>query len=138
MRKPPFRPQASPMRPTSIASAGQGARASPGTAATPVARRSGGALRLLDETLDGGRELGAVAGPVLDAVERDPQRLLAAGRDRVVETDALDEAAVAAQARIGDDDVEEGALLRAAAGEPDDDHERVLGCGGVPAKNRAL
>jgi len=33
------------------------------------------------------------------------------GSDRVVEADALDEAAVATQARIGDDDVEERALL---------------------------
>src|SRR6185295_3359359 len=98
----------------------------------------GGALRLLDQARDRRREQSAVTGPVLDAVERDPEGLLAAGSDRVVEANALDEAAVAAQARVGDDDVEEGALLRAAAGQPDDDHERVLGCGGVPAKNRAL
>src|SRR6516225_9458649 len=104
------------MRPTSIASAGQGEGASRAMGGDARKRRLGGALRLLDQARDRRRELRAVAGPVLDAVE---------------------EAAIAAQARVGDDDVEEGALLRAAAGQPDDDHERVLGCGSVPAKNRA-
>jgi len=75
---------------------------------------------------------------VVDAVEGDSQRLLAARGDRVVEADALDESAVAAQARIGDDDVEEGALLRPAAGQPDDDHVMYLDDGTSPAKNRAL
>ena len=44
--------------------------------------------------------------------------------DRVVEADALDEAAVAAAARVGDDDVVERALLGAAAGQSDHDHVR--------------
>src|SRR5690606_31417131 len=51
--------------------------------------------------------------------------LLGALRHRVVVTHALDVAAVAGAARIGDDDVVEGALLRAAAGEADLDHGAV-------------
>jgi hypothetical protein len=96
-------------------------------------------LGLLDEALDRRRHLRAVAGPVLDAIEGDAQRLLGPRRDRVVETDALDEATVAAQARIGDDDVEEGALLRAAACQPDDDHGVYPSSSLANAtKNRAL
>ena len=44
------------------------------------------------------------------------QRLLALRGDGVVEADALDEAAVAAVARIRNDDIEERALLGAATG----------------------
>jgi hypothetical protein len=70
-----------------------------------------------------GDRLGAAdAGPVGDAVERHAQRLLAAGGHRVVEAHALDEAAVAALARVGDDDVVERALLGAATGQSDHDH----------------
>src|SRR4029077_3911933 len=129
-----FRPQASPMRPTSSASSGQGG--GPWTTARRPTAPAGlaGGLGLLDQALDRGRHLGAVAGPVVDTVEGDAQRLLGARSDRVVETDALDEAAVAAQARIGDDDVEEGALLRPAAGQPDDDHVIYLDDGTCPAK----
>src|SRR6478752_356620 len=108
----PFSPQASPMRPTSRASAGQAASAIVATRPEAASGRRG--LRLLDQAADGGRHLGAVTGPVLDPVESDAKRLLGARGDRVVEADALDEAPVATQARVGDDDVEEGALLRAA------------------------
>src|SRR6188472_4049837 len=125
------------MRPTSRASSGHGASASPAMARRPCGKL-GGALRLLDQALDRRRHLRAVPGPVVDAVEGDAQRLLGARGDGVVETDALDEAAVAAQARISDDDVEEGALLRPAAGQPDDDHDEYLDDGTDPAKNRAL
>src|SRR5678815_5260073 len=97
--------------------------------------RLGGALRLLDQALDRRRHLRAVPGPVLDAIEGDAQRLLAAGGDRVVEADALDEAPVATQARIGDDDVEEGALLRAATCKPDHDHGGIpVAAGAAPRK----
>src|SRR5436190_19887638 len=127
------------MRPTSRASSGNGASASPAMARRRLGGRLGrGALRLLDQALDRRRHLRAVPGPVLDAVERHAQRLLGARGDGVVETHALDEATVAAQARIGDDDVEEGALLRPAAGQPDDDHGDYLDDGTDPAKNRAL
>src|SRR5580765_5370855 len=107
------------MRPTSIASTGQagsapGGRAAAFTAVDPIQapdRGSGRGLGLRDEALHRRRHLRAGAGPVLDAVERDAQRLLATRGDRVVETHALDEAAIASGARVGDDDVEERALL---------------------------
>src|SRR5450755_4423497 len=112
------------MRPTSRASSGH---AAPAITATPRGLAgSGGRLRLLDQALDRGRHLRAVARPVVDTVESDAQRLLGAGSHRVVEADALDEAAVAAQARIGNNDVEEGALLCAAACKPDHDHDVPL------------
>jgi hypothetical protein len=49
---------------------------------------------------------------VIDPIEREPETLLAITGDRVVEPDALDESAVAAVTRIGDDDVEKGRFLR--------------------------
>src|SRR5690606_30043945 len=70
-------------------------------------------------------QLGAVLDPVLHAGGVDHHALLGALRHRVVVTHALDVAAVAGAARIGDDDVVEGALLRAAAGEADLDHGAV-------------
>src|SRR5690349_10990767 len=60
--------------------------------------------------------------PVGDAVLGDPQAFLVPGSDGVVEAHALDEAAVAAAARIRDDDVVERALLGAAPGKPDHYH----------------
>src|SRR6186713_1723230 len=137
----PFSPQASPMRPTSGASAGQPASAMSATRPRAASGRRGRRsrrLRLLDQAADGGRHLGAVTGPVLDPIEGDPQRLLGARGDRVVEADALDEAPVAAQPRVGDDDVEEGALLRPATCKPDHDHVDSFEVGTRPAKNRAL
>src|SRR5690606_20151538 len=76
--------------------------------------------------------LRALADPVLHArdVQLDP--LLGAGGDRVVVTDALDVAAVAGAAAVGDDDVVEGALLRAATGEADLDHGRFFGVAQLP------
>src|SRR6476620_8330725 len=105
------------MRPTSWASGGQGAS---GWTERPAARtaepaRSSGSLRLADEALHRRRHACPMARPVLDAVERDSQRLLAAGSHRVVEPDALDEATVASHARVGHHDVEERALLCATA-----------------------
>src|ERR1700690_4344784 len=60
--------------------------------------------------------------PVLDTIEREAQRLFAFVGDRIVEADALDETAVAAIARVGDNDVEKRTLLGAPAGKSDDDH----------------
>ncbi len=60
---------------------------------------------------------------MIDAIERDPEVLLGLGGLGVVEADALDEAAIARHARIGDDDVVEGAVLGSAAGHANDDHE---------------
>ena len=61
--------------------------------------------------------------PVIDAIERNPQRFLAFAGDRVEKAHALDEAAIATVARIRDDDVEEWALLGAPSGQPYDDHD---------------
>jgi len=81
-----------------------------------------GLRRALDETGDGIGDLGAALLPERHAVDGEAQRLLVRGRDGIVEADALDEAPVAPVARIRDDDVEEGALLGAAASQSDDDH----------------
>src|SRR5690606_40073119 len=51
----------------------------------------------------------ATSTPTIDA-----QHFLAAGRDRVVEAEALDIAAIALVAAVGHHDVVEGTLLRAA------------------------
>src|SRR6516225_363987 len=83
-------------------------------------------LRFLHETLDGRRQLRANALPVRQAVLSDTQRFALRG-DRVVEADALDEAAVTTVARIGSNDVVERALLRAAASQTDDNHMKSFG-----------
>src|SRR5690606_9087301 len=70
-------------------------------------------------------QLRTLAHPVVDARGVEHDALLGALRDRVVVTHALDVAAVARAARVGDDDVVEGALLRAAAGEADLDRGAV-------------
>src|SRR6185369_2519805 len=54
------------------------------------------------------------------------QAFFAPGGHRVVEPDALEVAAIAALARIGDDDVVERALLGAAAGKSNDDHDGTI------------
>src|SRR5436190_931089 len=95
----PLMPQASTTRPTSSASVGQ-AGSCPATSAARTADANedlGGGLGLRDQALDRRRHLRAVTGPVLDAVERHTQRLFGTGSDRVVEADALDEAAVPTQ-----------------------------------------
>ena len=83
-----------------------------------VVRRRGhllGLLGRLDETLDGIGRLGSLADPVFDAreVELDDGRIHVG----VVATDLLDDLAIAACARIGDDDAVDGVLLSAMAGE---------------------
>src|SRR5690606_24707846 len=76
-------------------------------------------------------ELRALPDPVLDPLDVHFDALLGAGGDRVVEAHALDVAAVARAAAVGDDDVVEGALLGAATGEADLDHG-VLGGAQLP------
>ena len=84
-----------------------------------------------------------MADPVLDAGGVELQLRLVALRDRVVETDALDGAAVALVALVGHDDVVERTLLGAAAGQTDLDHGcaysliRWAGRAGVPARRAA-
>jgi len=53
---------------------------------------------LVDQAFDGGRSLGTHAFPVGQAILGNAQAFLAALGDRVVETDALDEAAIGARA----------------------------------------
>src|SRR5690606_1875263 len=84
--------------------------------------RSLGLDRFLVQAADLVGQLGAIADPVVDAGDVQDDALLVARGNRVVVTDALDVAAVAGAARVGDDDVVEGALLGAAAGETDLDH----------------
>ena len=64
--------------------------------------------------------------PVGQAFGVDHQTRLAFGGDRIVITDALDEAAIAAVARIGNHHVEERALLGTAAGKTNDNHGVLL------------
>src|SRR5882724_5229373 len=77
----------------------------------------------LDQARDRIRQLGTLVLPVLDAFQRKTQRFFTLAGDRVVETDALDESAVATVARIGDDDVEERPLLRSTSGQSDHYHD---------------
>src|SRR5690349_1588293 len=92
-----------------------------------------GSFLLLTELLDQPRhrvgELRALALPMREPRVVDAQPLAAFRRLRVVEPDALDEAAVARAPRVRHHQVVERALFRAAAREPDDDH------GLVPALN---
>src|SRR5688572_28671310 len=71
-------------------------------------------------------QLRAVGNPMVDAGDVELDALLVAGRDRVVEAEALDRAAIALVALVGDDDVVEGALLGAATGQANLDHFGVL------------
>src|SRR5699024_9055480 len=95
-----------------------------------VSLGSGGRLllgRLLEQALHGGRCLGANALPVRQTILGDAQHFLAALGRRVVEAQALDEAAIAAHALVGDDDVEERTALGAAARESNNDHDESFG-----------
>ena len=62
-------------------------------------------------------------GPVSHPVKGNAQGLLTTGGNGVIEPDAFDETAVATGARIGHDNIEEGALLGAATCKPDHDHD---------------
>ena len=76
--------------------------------------RSG--LEFLDEAGDRVAQLSAVLLPIGDAVHVEDEAFGLAGGHRVVEADAFNEAAVAAGAGVANVNVEEGALLGAAAG----------------------
>src|SRR5690349_1575786 len=66
-------------------------------------------LATLDQLVDGVRGLRAPADPMGDAIQSQSELRLVLGGLGVVEADALDEAAIARHARVGDDDVVEGA-----------------------------
>src|SRR4249919_3391232 len=84
--------------------------------------RRGGLAGLLGEVGDLVGHLRTLAHPVVQAIHVELAALFVTGGDRVVEPQALDVAAVARAAAVGDDDVVEGALLRATAGKADLDH----------------
>src|SRR5688572_7877370 len=65
---------------------------------------------------------GALADPVVDALQVELQAALLAGRDRVEIAHLLQGRSALADTAVRDDDVIEGLLLRPAAGEPDRDH----------------
>ena len=92
----------------------------------PAIRPRSGLGRFLVEHGDLVGQLRTLGNPVLDALEVELDALFRALRDRVVETHALDVAAVTRAAAVGDDDVVEGALLGAAAGKADLDHGAVF------------
>src|SRR5258705_11283398 len=81
-----------------------------------------GCTELLDEARHGVAQLRAFALPVRQARAVDTQPLLSSGRLGIVKTDALDKAAVARTARIGNHHIEERTLLGAAACQTNDDH----------------
>src|SRR6266702_8041382 len=94
-------------------------------------------LRFLHQTFDRRRQLCANALPIRQAILSDTQRLTLRS-DRVVETNALDEAAVTTVTRIGCDDVVERALLRAATSQADDNHTGILENRGSKLLKRAI
>src|SRR5690606_34066008 len=71
-------------------------------------------------------QLRALPDPVVDAGDVQLDALLGARGDGVVVARALDVAAVARAAVVGDDDVVEGALLGATAGKADLDHGALV------------
>src|SRR5690606_39120109 len=99
--------------------------------ARPRASGRGGGLARLVQVGDLVAHLRTMAQPVLDALDIELDPPLGAGGDRVEVTDALDVAAIAGAAAVGDDDVVEGALLGAATGEADLDHG-ALGVAQLP------
>src|SRR5689334_9997814 len=80
--------------------------------------------KLLHEPHHRGREPRALAFPVLDALDIHAQRLASLGRLRIVEADALEETPGRRAARFGHYQVIEGALVRAAARQSNDNHFR--------------
>src|SRR5690606_35647705 len=78
--------------------------------------------RFLVQVADLVAHLGAIGDPLVDSDDVQHDALLATLGHRVVVTDALDVAAVAGAADVGDDDVVERTLLGAAAGQSNLDH----------------
>src|SRR6266516_2151272 len=78
---------------------------------------------LLQDRLDGGRNLGALGNPVVDAraVDLDVRRILLG----VVVADLLDRRRARGLQRVGDDDPVEGGVSRAAAAQANLQHEFV-------------
>ena len=71
----------------------------------------------------------AHTNPVSQAIVRNTQTFFTVFGQRVVKAQAFDEAAIAAHALVGDDDVEEGTGLGAAARKTNNDHDVFESCG---------
>jgi hypothetical protein len=122
----PLMPQASAMRPTSIASAGRAA-VSKGGRITNIGQSDCSFGGLTDQAFHRGGSLGTNALPVSQAVLCNAQTFFAAFGCGVVETDALEEATIATHALVGNDDVEERTCFRAAAVQTNNNHDLSLG-----------
>src|SRR5687767_964857 len=94
-------------------------------ATRPTSTRSSGRLlcKLLDQPRRRGRELRALAGPVLHALHVHAQRLAPRRRLGIVETEPLDELLARRASRIGHHHVEERPLVRAAPAQSDNHHD---------------
>jgi hypothetical protein len=122
----PLMPQASAMRPISMASAGSAAVSKEGRMAK--ASRSGGDFAsLTDQTFHSGGSLSTNALPVGQTVLCNAQTFFAAFGCGVVETDTLEEATIATHALVSNDDVEERTCFRAAAVQTNNNHDLSLG-----------
>src|SRR3990167_7564956 len=120
----PLMPQASAMRPTSIASAGNSAASRPGNITIKSSRFFG---RLTDQAFHRGRGLSANAAPVGQAVLGNADTLFIGSRNRVVKTQTLDETAVTTGALVSGGNIEKRACFCTATGESDDDHDLSFG-----------
>ena len=122
----PLMPQASVMRPISMASAGSAAVSKGGR--MTCANRSGcGFAGLTDQAFHGGGSLGANALPIGQSVLSNAQTFFAAFGCGVVETDALEETTIATNALVSYDDVEKRTCFRAAAVQTNNNHDLSLG-----------
>jgi hypothetical protein len=122
----PLMPHASVMRPISMASAGSEA-VSKGGRMTSANQSGCDFASLTDQAFHSGGSLGANAFPVSQTVLCNAQALFATFGCGVVKTDALEEAAIATHALIGNDDIEKRTCFRAAAVQTNNNHDLSLG-----------
>src|SRR5690606_3596528 len=80
----------------------------------------------LDQTSDGRRHLCALLDPVVDAILSQTQVLDAILADGVVKAQTFNETTIATVARVSSNNIVEGALLRAAAGQTNYNHGNPL------------
>jgi hypothetical protein len=122
----PLMPQASVMRPISMASAGKAAVSKAGRMDFKVLSDCGFA-GLTNQAFHSGRSLCTNTRPVGQTVLCDAQTLFATFGCGVVEADALEEAAIATHPLVGDDDIEKRTCFRAAAVQTNNNHDLSLG-----------
>jgi hypothetical protein len=122
----PLMPQASVMRPISMASAGKAAVSKAGRMDFKVLSDCGFA-GLTNQAFHSGRSLCTNTRPIGQTVLCDAQTLFATFGCGVVEADALEEAAIATHPLVGNDDVEKRTCFRAAAVQTNNNHDLSLG-----------